>query len=567
MKQLNNLLFLLLCFTTSITSYAQFTVNERSIIYDKVSDRYMVSIPENAFGTDYKAKIALDATTGWSNLSIEDTDIADSYSFKQVEGNKIYKFHAQKGDKEISGQLTFTFLPLLVMEGTFGYDYAQGNISLLSPDVAEPTNSFVKIKWRGGSTNTADKHKRNYKIKTLNENGKKQEISLLGMREDNNWILDAGQVDLFRLRNRIATEIWNDFSTKPYYVSKEPKAKSGVVGKVVEVILNNEYRGIYSLTEAMDRKELKLKKYDDKNQEFHGQLWKISSWDKSTFWDIEKDYDNTQETWHAFETKYPDIEDVNPTDYSPLYEAIDFVANSNDETFKKEVANYFDIPVIIDYQLFLETLKPIDNCGKNMYWGIYDVAKDKKLTLAIWDLDASVGQDWHCSTPLHPDYVSPDTELGIKEAFNLYTRLSTLNVDNYNQKVADRYHELRKTYFSEENIISKYQSYYDMLEKSGAASREESKWSKDSDIGGYPLNFKNEIEYIKNWIINRLKYLDATQFTLSTDISEIHQEENTVQKNIYNIMGQKVEKAYRGLIIKNGKKFYTKNNEQQIKYD
>ena len=567
MKQLNNLLFLLLCFTTSITSYAQFTVNERSIIYDKVSDRYMVSIPENAFGTDYKAKIALDATTGWSNLSIEGTDIADSYSFKQVEGNKIYKFHAKKDDKEINGQLTFTFLPLLVMEGTFGYDYAQGNISLLSPDVAEPTNSFVKIKWRGGSTNTADKHKRNYKIKTLNENGKKQEISLLGMREDNNWILDAGQVDLFRLRNRIATEIWNDFSTKPYYASKEPKAKNGVAGKVVEVILNNEYRGIYSLTEAMDRKELKLKKYDDKNQEFHGQLWKVSSWDKSTFWEIEKDYDNTQETWHAFETKYPDIEDVNPTDYSPLYEAIDFVANSNDETFKKEVANYFDIPVIIDYQLFLETLKPIDNCGKNMYWGIYDVAKDKKLTLAIWDLDASVGQDWHCSTPLHPDYVSPDTELGIKEAFNLYTRLSTLNVDNYNQKVADRYHELRKTYFSEENIISKYQSYYDMLEKSGAASREESKWSKDSDIGGYPLNFKNEIEYIKNWIIERLKYLDTTQFNLSTDISEIHQEENTVQKNIYNIMGQKVEKAYRGLIIKNGKKFYIKNNEQQIIYD
>ena len=555
MKQLNNLLFLLLCFTTNITSYAQFTINERSIIYDKVSDRYMVSIPENAFGTDYKAKIALDATTGWSNLSIEGTDIADSYSFKQVEGNKIYKFHAQKGDKEINGQLTFTFLPLLVMEGTFEYDYAQGNISLLSPDVAEPTNSFVKIKWRGGSTNTADKHKRNYKIKTLNEKGKSQDISLLGMREDNNWILDAGQVDLFRLRNRIATEIWNDFVTKPYYTSKEPKAKSGVAGKVVEVILNNEYRGIYSLTEAMDRKELKLKKYDDKNQEFHGQLWKVSSWDKSTFWDIEKDYDNTQETWHAFETKYPDIEDVNPTDYSPLYEAIDFVANSNDETFKKEVANYFDIPVIIDYQLFLETLKTIDNCGKNMYWGIYDVAKDKKLTLAIWDLDASVGQDWHCSTPLHPDYVSPDTELGIKEAFNLYTRLSTLNVDNYNQKVADRYHELRKTYFSEENLISKYQSYYDMLVKSGAASREESKWSKDSDIGGYPLNFEKEIEYIKNWIIERLKYLDTTQFPTINGIQKAQYLKQTKTTQTYNTLGVKVNTSYKGIKIINGKKY------------
>lgn len=557
MKQLNYLLFLLVCLVTSIPSFAQFTINGRSVIYDKVSDTYMVSIPENAFGTDYEASIALDATAGWSNLSIEGTDIADNYTFKQVEGNKIYKIHAQEGDKEINTQLTFTFLPLLVMEGTFGYDYAQGNISLLSPDAAEPTNSFAKVKWRGGSTNTADKHKRNYKIKTLNEKGKKQEISLLGMREDNNWILDAGQIDLFRLRNRIATEIWNDFSTKPYYASKEPKAKSGVTGKVVEVILNNEYRGIYSLTEAMDRKELKLKKYDDENQEFHGQLWKVSSWDKATFWDIDKDYDNTQETWHAFETKYPDIEDVNPTDYSPLYEAIDFVVNSNDETFKKEVGDYFDIPVLIDYQLFQETLKPVDNNGKNMYWGIYDVAKSKKLTLAIWDLDASVGQFWQCSTPLHPNRVFPNTDLGVKDGFNLYHRLSSLNVDNYNEKVANRYHELRKTYFSEKNLISRYQGYYDMLVKSGAASREETKWSEDSDIGGYPLNFKSEIEYIKNWIINRLNYLDTNQFPVSTNISEIHQKESLSTKTTYNMLGQKVGASYQGLKIKNGKKFYT----------
>ena len=557
MKQLNYLLFLLVCLVTSIPSFAQFTINGRSVIYDKVSDTYMVSIPENAFGTDYEASIALDATAGWSNLSIEGTDIADNYTFKQVEGNKIYKIHAQEGDKEINTQLTFTFLPLLVMEGTFGYDYAQGNISLLSPEAAEPTNSFAKVKWRGGSTNTADKHKRNYKIKTLNEKGKKQEISLLGMREDNNWILDAGQIDLFRLRNRIATEIWNDFATKPYYASKEPKAKSGVAGKVVEVILNNEYRGIYSLTEAMDRKELKLKKYDDKNQEFHGQLWKVSTWDKAQFWEIDKDYDNTQETWHAFETKYPDIDDVNPTDYSPLYEAIDFVVNSNDETFKKEVVDYFDIPVLIDYQLFQETLKPVDNNGKNMYWGIYDVEKSKKLTLAIWDLDASVGQDWHCSTPLHPDYVLPNTDLGVKDGFNLYHRLSSLNVDNYNEKVASRYQELRKTYFSEENLISRYQDYYDMLVKSGAASREECKWSKDSDIGGYPLNFKSEIEYIKNWIINRLNYLDTNQFPISTNISEIHQKESLSTKTTYNMLGQKVGASYQGLKIKNGKKFYT----------
>ena len=557
MKRLYCLFIIILCLAISIPSYAQFTINGKHIIYDKQNDTYMACIPEDAFGKDYEAIILLDIASDWSDLSIDGTQIAYSYTFKQVEGNKLYSIHARKGNKEINTKITFTFLPLLVLQGSFGYDYAQGSMSLYSPDATEPTISLIKAKWRGGSTNTADKHKRNYKIKSINFKGKSQDISLLGMREDNNWIMDAGQIDLFRLRNRIATEIWNDFATKPYYTSKEPKVKSGVTGKVVEVILNNEYRGIYSLTEAMDRKELKLKKYDDENQEFHGQLWKVSSWDKATFWDIDKDYDNTQETWHAFETKYPDIEDVNPTDYSPLYEAIDFVVNSNDEAFKKEAGDYFDIPVLIDYQLFLETLKPVDNNGKNMYWGIYDVAKSKKLTLAIWDLDASVGQDWHCSTPLHPDYVLPNTDLRVKDGFNLYHRLSSLNVDNYNEKVANRYHELRKTYFSEENLISKYQGYYDMLVKSGAASREETKWSEDSDIGGYPLNFKSEIEYIKNWIINRLNYLDTNQFPISTNISEIHQKESLSTKTTYNMLGQKVGASYQGLKIKNGKKFYT----------
>ena len=558
MKKFNQFgILLAACLITSMTSYAQFKINGKSVVYDKLSNSYMTSIPEEMFGKDYAAIITLDTDSAWNNLSIENTKIENSFVFKEIEGNKEYTLKAKKGQQDINTKITFTFLPIINLKGTFDYNYSNGKLSLLTPEETEPITTLLKAKWRGGSTNTVDKHKRNYKIKTLNEKGKKQEISLLGMREDNNWILDAGQVDLFRLRNRIATEIWNEFASKPYYASKEPKAKSGVAGKVVEVILNNEYRGIYSLTEAMDRKELKLKKYDDINQEFHGQLWKVSSWDKAQFQDIAEDYDNTKETWHAFETKYPDFEDVNPTDYSPLYNAINFVVNSNDETFKKEIAEYFDVPVLIDYQIFLEVLKPIDNCGKNMYWGIYDVARDKKLTLAIWDLDASVGQDWHCSAPLHPDYVSPDTELGIKEAFNLYTRLSTLNVDNYNQKVSDRYHELRKTYFSEENLISKYQGYYNMLVKSGAASREENKWSEDSDIGGYPLNFKEEIEYIKNWITKRLYYLDTTQFPLSTHISEIHQEENTIQKPIYNILGQKVGVSYQGLKIKNGKKFYT----------
>ena len=58
-----------------------------------------------------------------------------------------------------------------------------------------------------GSTDLSSSIKKRH----LNLRGISIVVSLLGMREDNNWIMDAGQIDLFRLRNRIATEIWNDF--------------------------------------------------------------------------------------------------------------------------------------------------------------------------------------------------------------------------------------------------------------------------------------------------------------------------------------------------------------------
>ena len=159
-------------------------------------------------------------------------------------------------------------IPILKLTGDFGYEYQEGTVTLLMPNGTSIEKISGKIKWRGGTTNAEDKHKRNYKIKL------DKEQQFFGMRKDNNWILDAGQADLFRLRNRIATEIWNDIATKPYYADKEPDIFTGVRGQIVEVYLNDEYRGIYCLTECMDRKQLKIKKFDKKTGEIYGGLWK-----------------------------------------------------------------------------------------------------------------------------------------------------------------------------------------------------------------------------------------------------------------------------------------------------
>lgn len=533
---------------------AQLVINNQKVVYDKLSNTFLFSISKELFGTDFQSNITIESNSGWKNLSIENHLITENtYTFNDVEPNKKYTLKAADGNNETTSYITFTYLPIIELQGTFGYDYSQGTLTLYTSEKTEPITTNIKAKWRGGSTNSEGKHKRNYKIKTLDEKGNSIDYSFLGMRKDNNWILDAGQVDMFRMRNRIATELWNDFATKPYYASFEPKAQTGVNGKVVEVILNNEYRGIYSLTEAMDRKELKLKKYDEINKKIHGQLWKTSGYGYATFWDQPDEYDNNSETWNVFETKYPDIEDVCPTDYSLLWEAINFVATSDNTTFQTNVSEYFDIPVLIDYYIFLNVINGIDNIGKNMYWAVYDKQNDKKMTPSIWDLDATVGQNY-TDNPLHPDMVAPNSQLNLS-ALNLYNRLIQLNVDNFKEKIYNRYKELRQSYLTEEALLQRYHHYLELIQNSGAASREEIRWSGDTDIAGYSLNFQQEYSYIEDWIKQRLAYIDKEFSALTTNICTLSIDKKK-ENSTYNILGQRVKKMEKGNIyIINGKKY------------
>ena len=440
-------------------------------------------------------------------------------------------------------------LPVIKLTGEFGYDYQEGIVSIIYPDGSSDNNLSARIKWRGGTTNAEGKHKRNYKIKFSEDH------SFFGLRNDNNWILDAGQADVFRLRNRIATELWNDFATKPYYINQEPKALSGVRGQVVEVYLNEEYRGIYCLTECMDRKQMKLKKYD-KDGTIHGVLWKSTGFGSSGFNVVPDGYDNSQLMMDVFEAKYPEPgDDLPETDYSILWNAINFVVNSTDEEFSEHVNEYFDIPVIIDYYLFVNVLSALDNEGKNMYWAVYDQQNDKKITPAIWDLDLTVGSKYL-------DYYSDgfsSPEFGKLNVLNIITRLEKNNVDNFNEKVLERYYSLRKTFFSNENLISRYKKYYDLLKLSGAAEREENKWSGDSDVNNMIINYDNEMTYITHWITCHMQYLDREVFPASTSINTVNIKYK--ENSVYNLNGQLINKnnnSINRLFISNGKKYAVK---------
>ena len=438
-------------------------------------------------------------------------------------------------------------IPVLVLRGTFSNEYQNGTVEFYSSQGTTPVSYEAKIKWRGGSTNTEGKHKRNYKIKF------KDKQQFFGLKADKNWILDAGQQDLFRLRNRIATELWNDFARKPYYAADGDEVFSGVRGRVVEVFLNDEYIGIYSLIETMDNKTLGLSK--SRKGIIHGQLWKTNGYGLSMMYNTPSVFDNTSSTWDVFETKYPDIKDVYPTDYSPLWKAINFVVNSSDEEFKDSVAYYFDLPVVEDYYIFTQTLCAVDNIGKNMYWAIYDSKESPKITFAVWDLDLTVGSSY--LKVYDQKYTLPNHI--IRGYFNLIKCLIATNAGDFNLQVRERYWSARKDILSTDSLIARYKSYYQLLKKCGAAEREAQRWSGDMDILQQKLDYDKEMEYITNWITRHMKVLDRQLFNDPNVINHSSVVANE-SDDVYTLQGIKVDPKHLGggIYIKGCKKIFIK---------
>ena len=75
-------------------------------------------------------------------------------------------------------------------------------------------------------------------------------------------------------------------------------------------------------------------------------------------------FDNTQDTFFGYEFKYPELPDDRDTvDWAPLVQANNFVPNSSDNEFQEHIGDYFDIPVVIDYNIFYNVVNAIDNTG------------------------------------------------------------------------------------------------------------------------------------------------------------------------------------------------------------
>ncbi len=317
------------------------------------------------------------------------------------------------------------------------------------------------------------------------------DLSLLGMRNDNKWNLEAMYNDQLRLRIKVANELWQEMD-QVYYKAQEPDAKNGIDMAYTEVFINDSYQGVYTLTERIDRKQLQLKKYA--NNTIKGELYKGTTVDDGDTFVSAPPFDNNSLTWSGFEYKEPSEK----TDWTNLHDFVNFVATSSNTDFYAQYQSRFNFANAVDYYLFLNLMRATDNTAKNIYIAKYKA--NEPYFYAPWDLDGVLGNDWS------------GTNVNITNDMltnRLYDRLlNDYSAGGFREALVGRWASLRATIITEAHIKAEIDANNKYLLASNVYEREHLVWPE------YEYDAA-QVAYSDSWLVARIAYLDGI-FTTNT---------------------------------------------------
>lgn len=387
--------------------------------------------------------------------------------------------------KNITYQLYRTEIPIISLSSKEFIDdepKVPGSLTIMEKG-QEPFNSLMGIETRGGFSQSFPKLSYSVELWKDDSGSDTESESLLGLRKDDDWILDGVWNEPLRIRDFSSHALWLEMARFNFSV-EEPDAKLGIERKYCEVFLNGAYRGIYYLGEKVDRKQLKLKKYDEG---IRGELFKGNSHgDGVNFYGVEP-FDNNALEWSGYETKYPD--EVGEFDWANVQSFVDFVVNSEKSVFDEGIANWVDIQNAVDYYLFMNITFAADNNGKNLYTARYDAGSP--YVFVAWDMDGTFGNEW---TGLRYD----DTSLILSNG--LFDRLITS--PGFEAELKNRWAVLQTSSLSAANLKKLLGDNFDYLKANGAYQRE----TLDKELS---FNYSDtEIDFINSWIDSRITFLD-----------------------------------------------------------
>ncbi len=400
---------------------------------------------------------------------------------------------------------------IVVHMGIIDNDSAINNID-------DPFNGYdglISIEIRGSSSQMFPK--KQYALETQDIDGENLNVSILGMPEENDWILHAPYSDKSLLRNFLAYELARDMGR---YASRT---------RFCELVINGDYKGLYIFMEKIKRDNnrvdiSKLNPDETTGDDLTGgYIVKVDKWDGENndgWWSASPlpEYDGT---WYQYHYPKPDDIVDEQKDYIKNY-ITDFELLLASEAYNDPDAGYYDqvnLESFIDVSLMSEISKNVDAYRLSAYMYKDKDSEDGRLTMGpIWDYNLAFGNaDYYDGWD--PAGWQLDVELGgdpFKIPFWWYR---IWDDETFRDAFNQRWQELRQTVFSEEYIMNIIDSTIAVIDE--AQVRNFQRWPildeyvwPNAYVGG---SYENEIDYLTDWITDRLEWIDEQAMRADDD--------------------------------------------------
>lgn len=385
-------------------------------------------------------------------------------------------------------------------------EYILGTMQLTDVD-GSVVEMNARFKMRGA---TAQQYsmKPSFNMKLRDENDAEKDTTLLGLRSMSSWILDAMAIDRINMRNRVCFDVWNEFAPLPYKTNFD--GRNGTAGRFVEVYINNTYKGIYCMTDRINRKLLDLKKpevAEDGGVTIRGVMYKHGT---NTIHNQNSVCYSDDSTAHVIE--YHDAwELMEPEDYAgaaawaPLHT---MYANRNNMEW---IRDHFYLQQLADYQVFILALCIEDNWGnKNSIISARNVTTDgnkHRFVYTPWDLDTSLGGAYNGN--FYDGNYTPTTPADLMKASTMPVPFYALNqTRDFRDSLRLSWDRGRRGALSLKSLRRKMYAYRNLFIKSGAWQRSCDYWAKQKYKPCYVEDLNKEVDLILDWYKNRIIAMD-----------------------------------------------------------
>jgi len=363
-------------------------------------------------------------------------------------------------------------------------DYVDGTISISDPEklYSDVTEFKADMGIRGRGNSTWSFPKKPWKVKLDSK------ASLLGMPADKEWALLANYADRTLIRNIVAMRL-----SEICGFSWTPRMRS------VEVYLNNEYQGVYTLCEhkkvSSDRVDIDLVGENDNSGE---------AVTGGYYLEIEEQQDETTCWWTSMGVPMMFSDPEKPTSEQlayvrGLFESFEQALWAKDYSETTGYPKYIDVDSFIDYYIVQELTKNVDgNLRKSSF---ITKERGKKMEMYhLWDFDLTLGNCGYFWSEVGngPENFWIKLDKWYPHLFNDPAFVSSLQ---------HRWDELYPEFEKIPEFIDEQVLYLDK-----AQERNFKVWDINASVDWvmFPSlgSYEKEVEYLKEFYVERLEWLD-----------------------------------------------------------